>query len=88
MLFKLYLILSGLLFEFLSFTLHATPNPMDLSHILNSTSTESTGDSNSSPNNGNRPSNNEPSPISGADSSDLLTRKCYNQLQIPVKYHI
>jgi hypothetical protein len=86
MLFRLYLILSGLLFELLPYTLHATPNPMDLSHILNSTSTESTGGSNSSPNNG--PAHNQPSPISGADSSDLLTRRCYNQLQKQSEYHI
>jgi hypothetical protein len=88
MLFRLYLILYGLLFEFLPYTLHATPNPMDLSHILNSTSTESTGGSNSSPNNGNGPPLNQPSPISGADSSDLLTRRCYNQLQKQSEYQI
>ncbi len=85
-LFRLYLILSGLFFEFLPFTLHATPNSMSLSYILNSTSTESTGGSNSSPGNG--PPHNEASSISGANSSDLLIRKCYNQLQIPVKYQI
>jgi len=42
------------------------------------------GGSKSSPGNG--PPHNEPSHISGANSSDLLTRKCYNQ--IPVRYHI
>jgi len=88
LLFRLYLILSGLLFEFLPYTLHATPNPMSLSNILNSTSTESTGGSNSSPENGNGRPPSEPKPISWAESSDLLTRKCYNQLQIPVRYHI
>jgi hypothetical protein len=59
---------------------------MSLSYILNSTSTEYTGGSNSSPSND--PPLNEPSPVSGANSSDLLTRKCYNQLQIPMRYHI
>jgi hypothetical protein len=86
MLFRLCLILYGLFFEFLPYTLHAIPNPMDLSHILNSTSTESTGGSNSSPNNG--PPHNQLSPISGADSSDLLTRRCYNQLEKQSEYHI